>query len=317
MRHFVVLSLFILFTFQIKAQSRKPFIFRMQEKRVNKQIHHYLRYDTLLKTNKAVIHLNYSTAPGKPYLLLLHGMGVDAKTNWYKQISELSRYYNLIMPDLIYFGQSSTTEANYSVEFQAEQIHEAIDLLKIFTKLNVMGFSYGGLTAAMYNQLYYKEVLKLIIMDGPVKFYSTHMADSMALLAGVGSMSNIIIPQNTHEFNAMEKAVISKHMAISNRFKKRIIANYFTPTLTTRQLQIYYLTAHEIAYTNYSYHLGETPTLLVWGGRDGVVPPAVGEALHAAFPKSTQLLIFPKAKHDVHFREAKKLNKTVVNFLNK
>ncbi len=317
MRYFKVLALCILFNFQLEAQSRKPIVFRMQEKRVTKQIHHYLRYDTLLKTSKAVMHLNYSNETGKPYLLLLHGMGVDAKTNWYKQIADLSRYYNLIMPDLIYFGQSSTNEANYSVEFQAEQIHEAIDLLKISSKLNVMGFSYGGLTAAMYNQLYDKDVLKLIIIDGPVKFYSTHMADSMALLASVGSMSNIIIPQTTHEFKAMEKAVISKRMHISNRFKKRIIAHYFMPTLSTRQLQIYYLTAHEETYTNYTYHLDETPTLLIWGAHDGVVSPAVGEALHKAYPKTTQLLIFPKAKHDVHFRETKKLNKTVVNFLNK
>lgn len=52
------------------------------------------------------------------------------------------------------------------------------------------------------------------------------------------------------------------------------------------------------------------------GAKDGVIPLNVGEALNEAFPSTTKLVVFPKAKHDAHFRNAKKLNKTVISFIN-
>ena len=66
---------------------------------------------------------------------------------------------------------------------------------------------------------------------------------------------------------------------------------------------------------NYNYNLDKTQTLLIWGGKDGAIPVSVGINLHHTFPNTTQLLIFSKAKHDAHFREYKKLNKAVIEFL--
>jgi pimeloyl-ACP methyl ester carboxylesterase len=76
-----------------------------------------------------------------------------------------------------------------------------------------------------------------------------------------------------------------------------------------------YMIEHQLAYQNYNYNLDKTPTLLIWGGKDGVVPPSVGMALNKAFPSTTQLIIFPKAKHDAHFSQTKELNKAVIEFL--
>ena len=42
---------------------------------------------------------------------------------------------------------------------------------------------------------------------------------------------------------------------------------------------------------------------------------SVGDNLHKNFPSTTQLFIFKKAKHDVHFRFSKQLNKKIINFL--
>jgi pimeloyl-ACP methyl ester carboxylesterase len=178
-----------------------------------------------------------------------------------------------------------------------------------------MGFSYGGLVTATYNELYSPEINKLVIIDGPVKFFSVEMADSLAKLAGVNSMTNIIIPQSLTDFSAMQKAVLSKKFPATNHLKLKLIQHYFSPTLKSRQAQLIYLSAHQSTYQNYNYHFDTTPTLLVWGAKDGVVPLSVGQKLHARFPKTTQLIVYKKAKHDTHFRYAKKLNKAVSAFL--
>lgn len=290
-------------------------LFRMQERIVSRSIQKHLPLDTLISTGQASIHIHYSRQPGKPYLLLLHGMGIDARTNWFRQIPYLSGHFNLLVPDLIFFGRSLSPEKDYSPEFQARQIHQALSLLNIPGEIHVMGFSYGGLTAALYNELYPEEVNRLVIVDGPVKFFSAQTADSLARSAGAAGIAHIIVPRNPSDFKAMQKAVLSKKLWVSRRFQKKIIAHYFLPTLNDRERQLTYLAEHQTHYQALDYQLDITPTLLIWGARDGVVPLSVGERLHQRFPATTQLLILKKGKHDSHFRYFKKVNKTVLNFL--
>ena len=307
--------LFIFSCISSLSQTKLPTMFRWQDKYAKKNIHKYIKGDTLIKTSDAVIHIHYSNNPSKPYLLMLHGMGANARTNWSSQVGTLSQHYNLILPDLIYFGESTSESKNYSIELQVEQIHEALLKLAINQKINIMGFSYGGLTAAIYNQLYHDDILKLIIIDGPVKFYSGQLADSLANLVGVKTIKNVIVPPTISDFDGMQKAVMSRGFPATKKLKRKIITHFFMPTKTIRDAQMDYLFERQSIYQSYNYNIDKTPTLLIWGKKDGAVPVSVGNDLHKAFPTTTQLLIFPKAKHDAHFRESKKVNKAVVEFL--
>lgn len=311
----LIIAVFI-FSYSLAiSQARVPAMFRWQDKQAKKHVKKYLHHDTLLKTSEATLHISYNNDTSKPYLLLLHGMGANARSNWYKQIKPLSKQFNLIMPDLIYFGESTSSTQNVSVEFQAQQIKEAILKLGITTKINVMGFSYGGLTAAMYNGLFHNQVNKLIIIDGPVKFFSGKMADSLAKCIGVNCMNNVIVPTTIAEFDGMQKAVMSSPFPMTKKIKRKIITHFFEPTKDIRNKQMNYLIDHQATYQNYTYNLDKTPTLLIWGGKDGVVPPSVGVSLNNAYPNTTKLIIYPNAKHDSHFRETKKLNKAVIQFI--
>ena len=309
-----------LFIFQVcnfcaTAQTKIPLIFKIQEKKVAKRIHKFLKGDTLIETSKATIHLHYSAKPNKPYLLMIHGLGVNGRTNWYKQIKALSKHYNLLIADLIYFGESTSKEENYSVEFQAEQLHEALVKMNVNTNIHVMGFSYGGLTASVYNQLFSEEVNKLIIIDAPVKFYSAAMSDSLAKFNNVKNIASILVPENKTEFNAMMKAAVKRPFPTTNRFKRKLIAHVFTPNREVRIKQINYLIQHQSTYKNYNYQFENTKVLLIWGAKDGIVPLQVGEELNKHFTSTTQLRVFKKAKHDATFSYSRKLNKEVINFL--
>jgi pimeloyl-ACP methyl ester carboxylesterase len=307
--------LLLVFCTSAFAQSKQPLMFRWQDKHARKQVKKHLAYDTLIATSAARLHISYSKDPKKPYLLMLHGMGANARSNWGSQIGPLSKRFNLILPDLIYFGESTSSSQNYSVEFQVQQLQEALVALGISDSLNVMGFSYGGLTAAMYNELYQPNVKTLIIIDGPVKFFSARTADSLATAVGISGINNVVAPTTVQGFDGMKKAVMSSWFPATNGLKRKLIKYFFLPTKATRDLQMKYLITHEALYRQYSYKLDKTPTLLIWGEKDGVIPVSVGRALHAAFPATTTLLVFPKAKHDAHFKERKALNKAVIAFI--
>ena len=313
---FIIVTCLFFFIEKEVAQTKIPLMFRMQDKFAKKNIKKYLAHDTLLATGNAILHISYSNENDKPVLLLLHGMGANARTNWSSQIKTLSKSFNLILPDLIYFGESTSNSQNYSVEFQVEQIHEAVLKLGFTKKINVMGFSYGGLTAAIYNQLYLPEVQKLIIIDGPVKFFSAQMADSVSNSLGVKGLNNVISPVTIDGFNAMSKAAMSKSFPLTKKIKRKIIKYYFIPTKETRDKQMIYLIDNAAHYQAMNYNLDQTQTLLIWGSKDGVIPLSVGLKINKTFPNTTKLIVFPKAKHDAHFRDAKKLNKTVIAFIN-
>lgn len=314
-RSSALLFIFICFASAAFSQSKQPWLFRWQDKHARKHLKKYVKQDTLITTSQAVLHISYNRDAGKPYLLLLHGMGANARSNWGSQIGPLSRHFNLILPDLIWFGESTSNTKDYSVEFQVQQLHEALSGLGIADSLHVMGFSYGGLTAAMYNELYQPNVKKLIIIDGPVKFFSGRMADSLANTLGVAGMNNVIAPTTLAEFEGMTKAVMSSGFPAPKGMKRKIIRYFFMPTKAVRDQQMNYLVQHQAQYQAYSYQLDKTKTLLIWGEKDGVIPVSVGKALHAAFPLSTTLLLFPKAKHDAHFKERKALNRAVISFI--
>lgn len=315
MNKFIFTALLLLCCAILTSQNKTPAMFRWQDKYAKKNIRKHVKYDTLIRTSEATLHINYNNNPSKPYLLMLHGMGANARTNWSSQIKTLSKEFNLILPDLIYFGESTSESGNLSVEFQAEQIHEAILKLGITSKINIMGFSYGGLTTAVYNELFQNEVNKIIIIDGPVKYFSGRMADSLAKAVGVKSINNVIVPTTVEELDGMIKAVISKSFPASKNIKRKMIKYLFEPTKEVRDKQMNYLMENQVRYQNYNYNLDKTQTLLIWGGKDGVIPPTVGISLNKAFPNTTKLIIYPNAKHDSHFSESKKLNKAVIHFL--
>ncbi len=317
MRFKLFIIIFFIFSNNLfTAQTKVPFIFRYHTKHLINKFHKYLKYDTIINTSKAKIHLFYSNDTVKPYLLMLHGMGAEAKENWHKQIKSLSKQFNLIIPDLIYFGESNSKENDFSLNFQATQINEVLQLLHISKKINVMGFSYGGLCAAYYNQLYTTQTNKLIIINGPVKYFSIKAADSLAKIAGANTITNLLAPQTVSDFNSLLKAGVSKKIILTKRLKKKIITHYFTPNLEFRKQQIISLVNEQLKLTSINYGIDKTPTLLIWGGKDGIVPLSVAKLLHLNFANTTSLIIYKKAKHDAHFRYPKKINKQIVNFLN-
>jgi pimeloyl-ACP methyl ester carboxylesterase len=313
---FIIITCLLLFIEKEMAQTKIPRMFSMQDKFAKKNIKKHIKHDTLIATSDAILHISYSNENDKPTLLLLHGMGANARTNWSSQIKTLSKSFNLILPDLIYFGESTSNSQNYSVEFQVEQIHEAVLKLGFTKKINVIGFSYGGLTAAVYNQLYLQDVQKLIIVDGPVKFFSAQMADSVANSLGINGLYNVISPITIDGFDALSKAAMSKTFPLTKKIKRKIINYYFIPNKEIRDKQMIYLIDNATHYQSLNYNLAETQTLLIWGSKDGVIPLRVGLELNKSFPNTTKLVLFPKAKHDAHFREAKKFNKTITAFIN-
>lgn len=315
---FLIILLGRLYTVNCQNIDKTPPLFLKIDKVNQTKINKVCSIDTIVKTSKATIHYHANKFnPLKPNLVLFHGMGLDAKTNWSKQLKAFSKDFNVFLPDLIYFGKSTADSLNFSVEFQANQIHEAIcQHFGESAKINLVGFSYGGLTAAMFNYLYYFKINKLVIADCPVKFFTEQMADSIASSNSVPKFTNIIVPETKEQLSVTFKLSVSKKLPVPNFLKQKIINHFFLRYKKFRHAQMSYLLSNKEFYNSCNYGLDKTNTLIIWGKKDGLIPLSVGQNLNQTFPKTTKLFVFKNARHDAHFRNASEFNKLIIDFLN-
>jgi pimeloyl-ACP methyl ester carboxylesterase len=58
----------------------------------------------------------------------------------------------------------------------------------------------------------------------------------------------------------------------------------------------------------------ETPTTIVWGGRDRLIPVRPGRQAHRAIP-SSRLEVFPEAGHLPHLEEPRRFAGLLVDFV--
>ena len=104
---------------------------------------------------------------GKP-LVLIAGITCD-NNHWSLIKSELSKSFQLIMPDNRGVGKSDTPEHNYIVADMVTDIVALLDQLNL-SKVSILGHSMGG-AIAQYLACYYPErVEKLIISHSFIKF---------------------------------------------------------------------------------------------------------------------------------------------------
>ncbi|GJP30405.1 hypothetical protein CLOM_g1079 [Closterium sp. NIES-68] len=89
-----------------------------------------------------------ASSAGRPKqpLLMLHGFGASAIWQWTNQVAAFSRDFDVLLPDLIFFGGSSSRSDQRSEFFQAGAMLRLLDRLGI-SECSLVGLSYGGFVA--------------------------------------------------------------------------------------------------------------------------------------------------------------------------
>lgn len=81
--------------------------------------------------------------PGKPTLLLVHGMAVSSGLNWFRLFPALSEHFNIIAPDMRGHGRSSRGEQRFTLELAADDLAALLEEIDCGPVIAV-GYSMGG-----------------------------------------------------------------------------------------------------------------------------------------------------------------------------
>ena len=113
--------------------------------------------------------LNYQIMPhsrSKDWVMLLHGIGGSSKT-WYKQLEDLNREYNLLLPDFFGHGMTRDVLPAYTFRNISDSLAELLDHLQL-QRVHILSISLGSVVACAF-ALNYSHRLKSMILAGAIQ----------------------------------------------------------------------------------------------------------------------------------------------------
>ncbi|GJR11805.1 alpha/beta hydrolase fold-1 [Tanacetum coccineum] len=174
--------------------------------------------------------------PSKPNLILVHGIGANAKWQWDLIISRVTPLFNVYVPDLLFYGDSYTTRMDRTEQFQAECVMTALERVGLTGKFNLVGLSYGGFVG--YNMaLQFPEVVDrvMIIGSGVSLDSDIDVEEGLFSAKNIKDAANILLAQTPEKTRELLKISFYKplnpNLAPSCLIKDYIDMKYCSPKL--------------------------------------------------------------------------------------
>jgi pimeloyl-ACP methyl ester carboxylesterase len=234
-------------------------------------------------------------------LLVLHGeLGVPG---WLRAYAELALHFTVHVPSLPGFGRSARPDWIAGVRDLAAWVTWFVRDLKLSQPLPVIGFSLGGWVAA------------------EIATMNAGLFTKMVLVGAAG-----LSPDDGHVWDYF---VHSNQEAFARAFREpakapeyaRYYGDAWTPEdelqaeqnrqMAARLLWKPYMRSHTLPAL-----LGgvATPTLVVWGREDAIIPPSVGQRYARAIPGATAKVL-DRCGHMPEMEQPEAFVQTVLDFL--
>lgn len=202
-----------------------------------------------------------------PAIFLLHGFGGTGMTSWYDIMKDLSADYHVIVPDLLWFGESfNDTPATISSETQAiQQLISSLDL----NSVNVVGISFGGFVTfdLMINE---PKVNKTVMLASPGIIFSDEDMLAMSKRFGADEAKDVFVPKNGTEVRLLLENTFVSFPWLPSFIDTQVYQQYFESYHTEKESLITTLPAYrdQLITTGFEHPL--PPSLLIWGANDQV-----------------------------------------------
>jgi pimeloyl-ACP methyl ester carboxylesterase len=247
-------------------------------------------------------YLDYDSANSKRTLLLLHGIGASAE-RWSRVISPLSKYFRLVVPDIIGFGYSDKPTVEYTMDFFLEFLKGFLENLKL-TKVSITGSSFGGHLATEYAIRNSRRVEKLVLASpAGMMRTSTPALDGYIMAALYPTYENAkkAFKEMAHDPDVVtEETVLDfvNRMRLPNAkyaFMSTLLGMRYAPVLKGR--------------------IGDIicPTLLIWGDSDRLIPVQYSKDYNE-IPDS-ETVVIRNCGHTPYIEKPMSFSKVALKFL--
>jgi pimeloyl-ACP methyl ester carboxylesterase len=232
------------------------------------------------------LHYQVSGPLDAPPLVLLHGIG--GNVNWWQHnFPAFNRHFRTYALDLPGFGFSWRLKRAFSIDEGAGYLRDWLDFLGL-DRINLLGHSMGGHIAARFAARHPGRVNRLVLA-APSGLWVT----AWERLKWLREMPKVSVP-------------LDQTLSIA------------TGTMRTDLLTLCVSLKAIISDRGAADALAQltVPTLLLWGGSDGVLPPALGErALQLLQKAPARLQYVERGTHNMMYDQAEQFNRKTLGFL--
>lgn len=247
------------------------------------------------------VHLRDEGPKDAPAIILLHGSNADLHT-WQPWVDALKGKYRVIRFDQVGHGLTGPDPRHdYTRDNYVEDIREVADRLGL-ERFILGGNSMGGKHALAFAVRYPERLTGLVLVDGsggPMLDQpkdedkeSGNIGFTIARMPGINLLVEQITPRSLIA-RSLEQSVsvksVASEAAVDRYWEMLRYPGNRRATLERFSLPYDPLSEAEIAGV-------KTPTLILWGEEDRLIPVAAGRWLDKVMPDST-LVVYPKIGH--------------------
>jgi pimeloyl-ACP methyl ester carboxylesterase len=229
-------------------------------------------------------------------LVLIHGTSASLFTwdAWTKELSNDFRIIRLDLPNYALTGSDGHT-AHSGTQY-AEFLKHFLDKLGV-KRCYLAGNSMGGEVVWQFARLYPERVDKMVLIDAmgfPVKSIHEPIGFHLAKMPFLRNLIRRFTPKFLFDES------IKNVYADPNKVTEALIQQYLDLTLRegNRDALLRRFEFEEVNFNNHRESLPniKTPTMVLWGAKDELIPLEAAMKFHEALPNDT-LIVFPNAGH--------------------
>jgi len=235
---------------------------------------------------------------GPPPIVLIHGTSASLHT-WEGWVKALKAQRRVITFDLPGFGLTGPfagqyEAGNYSGDAYARFVVDLLDALKV-DRAVLGGNSLGGEVAWRTAYLAPPRVAALVLVDAagpPFVPESMPLGFRMARIPVLNRISEVALPR------ALVEEGVKSVYGDPSKVTPELVDRYFELTLREGNREALRLRMQHLVAGEHAERIAtlKQPTLILWGGRDKLIPPATGRQFQQQVAGS-QLVLFDELGH--------------------
>ncbi|KAK4760845.1 hypothetical protein SAY87_005738 [Trapa incisa] len=247
--------------------------------------------------------------PSKTAVVLVHGFATEGVVTWLFQVGALTKKYAVYVPDLVFFGGSTSTRDERSPAFQAECLVMGLRKLGV-EKCTIVGFSYGGMVAFKMGELY-PEFVHAIVISGSILAMTDSLSHDTLHSLGFSSSKELLLPTNLKGLKALHSVAMYRKFWFPDRFHKDFLEVMFTNRKERAELLEGLIVSNkDETIPSFSQRIH-----MLWGEKDRIFKVELAQKLKEKLGENATVECIKKAGHLVHLERPCIYNRCLKQFL--
>ncbi|KAH7567748.1 hypothetical protein JRO89_XS07G0138500 [Xanthoceras sorbifolium] len=247
----------------------------------------------------------------KPDLLLIHGLGANALWQWSNILPHIINYFNVYVPDLVFFGDSYTTRPERSESFQAQCLMKVMEVNSV-KKMSLVGLSYGGFVGYSMAVQFKDNIERVVICSAGVCMEEKDLRDGMFPVSDLEEASRILVPQSPEKLKDLVRYSFFKPPPLC------LLPSFLLADFIHAMCSEYVEEKRDLIRAipkDRNMSKIPKPTLILWGEYDQIFPLELGQRLKRHLGDNAQLVVIKNAGHAFNVEKPKEYYNHLKSFL--